>query len=393
MEDRIVIRGAREHNLQNIDIDIPRNQLVVITGLSGSGKSSLAFDTIYAEGQRRYMESLSAYARQFLGMMERPDLDFIDGLSPVIAIEQKTVSRNPRSTVGTVTEIYDFLRLLYARAGIAHSYISGALMRKQSDDEIIDRVVAFPEGSRVILLAPVIKGRKGHYRELFEQIVRQGFTRVRVDGEMLEIEKGMKLDRYKTHDIEVVVDRIVIKGDVRSRVSQSVETALDMGSGTIVAAVEQDDKTWKDYLLSRHLYSEEDEISYDDPSPNTFSFNSPYGACAKCNGLGSRRELDQALIIPDPSKTIAEGGLIPLGKPRDIWIFSQLRAVAEVYDFDFETPFDKLTEQQQAVILEGAGDEQFDITYRYKSREHRHTRGDCRAHCRSVGCSRAYGNH
>ena len=369
MEDRIVIRGAREHNLQNIDIDIPRNQLVVITGLSGSGKSSLAFDTIYAEGQRRYMESLSAYARQFLGMMERPDLDFIDGLSPVIAIEQKTVSRNPRSTVGTVTEIYDFLRLLYARAGIAHSYISGALMRKQSDDEIIDRVVSFPEGSRVILLAPVIKGRKGHYRELFEQIVRQGFTRVRVDGEMLEIEKGMKLDRYKTHDIEVVVDRVVIKGDVRSRVSQSVETALDMGSGTIVAAVEQADKTWKDYLLSRHLYSEEDEISYDDPSPNTFSFNSPYGACAKCNGLGSRRELDQALIIPDPSKTIAEGGLVPLGKPRDIWIFSQLRAVAEVYGFDFETPFEKLTEKQQAVILEGAGDEQFDITYRYKSRE------------------------
>ena len=369
MEDRIVIRGAREHNLQNIDLDIPRNKLVVITGLSGSGKSSLAFDTIYAEGQRRYMESLSAYARQFLGMMERPDLDFIDGLSPVIAIEQKTVSRNPRSTVGTVTEVYDFLRLLYARAGTAHSYISGAAMRRQSDDEIIDRIIAFPVGSRVMLMAPVIKGRKGHYRELFEQIMRQGYTRVRADGEMLEMKKGMKLDRYKTHDIEVVVDRIVIKEEIRSRVSQSVETALEMGSGTIVAAVEQEDGSWKDHLLSRHLYSEEDGISYDDPSPNTFSFNSPYGACPKCNGLGSSRELDAELIIPDPSKNIADGGLAPLGKPRDIWIFSQLRAVAEVYDFDFETPIEKLTERQREVILEGAGEEQFDIVYRYKRRE------------------------
>ena len=369
MEDRIVIRGAREHNLQNIDLDIPRNRLVVITGLSGSGKSSLAFDTIYAEGQRRYMESLSAYARQFLGMMERPDLDFIDGLSPVIAIEQKTVSRNPRSTVGTVTEIYDFMRLLYARAGTAHSYVSGAMMRKQSDDEIIDRIASFPAGSRVIVLAPVVRGRKGHYRELFEQIARQGYTRVRVDGEMREIEKGMKLDRYKTHDIEVVVDRLVIKEEIRSRVSQSAETALDMGSGTIVAAVEQKDGSWKDHLMSRHLYSEEDGISYDDPSPNTFSFNSPYGACPKCNGLGSSRELDADLIIPDPSKSVAEGGLAPLGKPRDIWIYSQLRAVADVYGFDFETPIDKLTERQISVILEGAGDEQFDITYRYKSRK------------------------
>ncbi len=369
MDDRIIIRGAREHNLQNIDLDIPRNKLVVITGLSGSGKSSLAFDTIYAEGQRRYMESLSAYARQFLGMMERPDLDFIDGLSPVISIEQKTVSRNPRSTVGTVTEIYDFLRLLYARAANAYSFISGEEMRKQSDDEIIDRIAGFEKGLRVILLAPIVKGRKGHYRELFEQVARQGFTRVRTDGEMREIEKGMKLDRYKTHDIEVVIDRVVIKEDVRSRISQSVEIALEMGSGNVIAAIEQEDKSWKDRLFSRHLYSEKDGISYDDPSPNSFSFNSPYGACQECNGLGSKRELDPELIIPDPSKSIGEGAIQPLGKPRDIWIFSQLNAVAKVYKFDFDTPYEKLTDLQKTIILEGASDQQFDITYRYKNRE------------------------
>ncbi len=368
MDDRIIIRGAREHNLQNIDLDIPRNQLVVITGLSGSGKSSLAFDTIYAEGQRRYMESLSAYARQFLGMMERPDLDFIDGLSPVISIEQKTVSRNPRSTVGTVTEIYDFLRLLFARAAKAYSYVSGEEMRKQSDDEIIDRIAAFEPGLRVILLAPVIKGRKGHYRELFEQIAKQGFTRVRTDGDVREIEKGMKLDRYKTHDIEVVIDRLVMKEDMRSRISQSVEVGLEMGNGTIIAAVEQNGG-WEDRLFSRHLYAENDGISYDDPSPNSFSFNSPYGACPECNGLGSKRELDPLLIIPDDKKTIAEGAIQPLGKPRDIWIFSQLRAVANVYGFDFDTPFKKLTDIQQSVIMEGAGDQQFDITYKYKNRE------------------------
>src|SRR5690606_9986724 len=249
MDERIIIRGAREHNLKNIDLDIPRNQLVVITGLSGSVKSSLAFDTIYAEGQRRYMESLSAYARQFLGMMERPDVDYIDGLSPVIAIEQKTVSRNPRSTVGTVTEIYDFLRLLFARAASAYSYISGRPMRRQSDDEIIDGILALPENARIVLLAPVVRARKGHYRELFEQISRQGFERVRVDGQLVEIEDGMKLDRYKTHDVEVVVDRLVVKPGIRSRVAQSVETALGMGSGTLVAHVYGDDGTGRDYLF------------------------------------------------------------------------------------------------------------------------------------------------
>lgn len=388
MEERITIRGAREHNLQNIDLDIPRNRLVVITGLSGSGKSSLAFDTIYAEGQRRYMESLSAYARQFLGMMERPDVDFIDGLSPVISIEQKTVSRNPRSTVGTVTEIYDFLRLLFARAGIAHSYISGERMRKQSDDEIINGIIAFPEGTRLMILAPVVRARKGHYRELFEQVSRQGFERVRVDGELMEIEKDMQLDRYKTHDVEVVVDRLVIKPEIRPRVSQSVETALGMGNGTLIAYVvgssEKDAGRVGDHTFSRHLFSPSDGVSYDDPSPNTFSFNTPYGACPECNGLGMRREIDPALVLPDRSLSIKKGGVAALGKQRDNWIFSQLEAVAEGRGFDMSTPIKDLTEDQIRIILEGAGEEQFDIVYSYKDRivKYRHRFDGVYAHIR-----------
>ncbi len=384
MDDRIVIRGAREHNLKNVDLDIPREQLVVITGLSGSGKSSLAFDTIYAEGQRRYMESLSAYARQFLGMMERPDVDFIDGLSPVIAIEQKTVSKNPRSTVGTVTEIYDFIRLLFARAGKAYSYISGKPMRKQSDDEIIDGILGFPEEARLIIAAPVVKARKGHYRELFEQMARQGFQRVRIDGELREIEEGMKVDRYKTHDIEVVVDRIVIRDGIRPRVAQSVETALGLGGGTLIVSEVDGAADQRDHLFSRHLFSPDDGISYDDPSPNSFSFNTPYGACPVCNGLGSRQEIDVELIVPDATLTIGRGGLAPIGKPRDIWIFSQMRAVAEAYDFDFDTPIDKLTDRQLEIILHGAGEEQFDIVYRYKNREvrYQHRFGGLHEHIR-----------
>ncbi|BBM68238.1 excinuclease ABC subunit UvrA [Rhodothermus marinus] len=368
MQDGIVIRGAREHNLKNIDLDIPRERLVVITGLSGSGKSSLAFDTIYAEGQRRYLESLSAYARQFLGMLERPDVDFIDGLSPVIAIEQKTVSQNPRSTVGTVTEVYDFLRLLYARVATAYSHISGKPMRRQTDDEIINHILSFPEGTRLLILAPVVRGRKGHYRELFEQIARQGFERVRVDGELREITPGMKLDRYKTHDIEVVVDRIVVRPDIRPRVHDSVQIALGMGGGVLIAHVLNPDGSGTDHVFSRHLYCPEDGVSYDDPSPNTFSFNSPYGACPACNGLGTRLEIDPELVIPDPSKSINEGGLAPLGKPRDGWIFSQLRAVAAAYGFDFDTPLGALTEEQRRVLLEGAGDREFEIEYQFKGR-------------------------
>ncbi|HHP7237656.1 excinuclease ABC subunit UvrA [Longibacter sp.] len=375
MHERITIRGAREHNLQNIDLDIPRNQLVVITGLSGSGKSSLAFDTIFAEGQRRYMESLSAYARQFLEMMERPEVDYIDGLSPVISIEQKTVSGNPRSTVGTVTEVYDFLRLLYARAATAYSYETGNRMRKQSDDEIIDGILDVPEGTRLMILAPVVKARKGHYRELFEQTASQGFERFRIDGEMREYEKGMKLDRYKTHDIEVVIDRLVVKEGIRPRVNKSVSTALDMGGGTLIASIvsgSPDGIDEGDHLFSRHLVDPETGLSYDEPSPNMFSFNTPYGACQECDGLGVTNELDKDLMIPDPSKSIQEGGLVPLGKPRDIWIFSQLEAVSETYGFDFDTPIEDLSDEQLNVILEGAGEEQFDIVYAYKGREVRY---------------------
>jgi excinuclease ABC subunit A len=329
MDESIIIRGAREHNLKNVDVDIPRNKIVVITGLSGSGKSSLAFDTIYAEGQRRYMESLSVYARQFLGMMERPDVDFIDGLSPVIAIEQKTVSRNPRSTVGTVTEVYDFLRLLFARGSDAFSYISGRPMRKQSPDDMIDAIMDFETGSRLTVLAPVVRGRKGHYRELFVQVAKQGFVRVRIDGVLTEVTSGMKVDRYKIHDIEIVVDRIAIRDDVRTRVAKAVEIALNLGEGTLIVSSENSaSDSASDHVFSRNLTCPEDGISYDDPSPNSFSFNSPYGACPECHGLGTRRRLDMDLVIPDRAATLAEGALAPLGKPRDVWIWSQVKAVA-----------------------------------------------------------------
>ena len=385
MPERITIRGARENNLQNVDLDIPRNELVVVTGLSGSGKSSLAFDTIFAEGQRRYMESLSAYARQFLEMMERPEVDYIDGLSPVISIEQKTVSGNPRSTVGTVTEVYDFLRLLYARAGTAYSHETGNRMRKQTDDEIIDGILDFPDGTRLMILAPVVKGRKGHYRELFEQTASQGFERFRINGEMRTYEDGMKLERYERHDIEVVVDRLVVKDGIRSRVAQSVDTALEMGGGTLIAHVMEgspDGVEPGDHLFSRHLVDPETGLSYDEASPNLFSFNTPYGACPACDGLGVKNELDPDLIIPDPSKSIGEGGLVPLGTPRDIWIFNQLEAVADAYEFDFETPLEELSDEQLEVILEGAGEEQFDIVYSYKGREvrYKHRYGGLKEH-------------
>jgi len=371
MPEHITLRGARENNLQAIDLDIPRNRLVVITGVSGSGKSSLAFDTIFAEGQRRYMESLSAYARQFLEMMERPEIDYVDGLSPVISIEQKTVSGNPRSTVGTVTEVYDFLRLLYARAATAYSYETGNKMRQQSDDEIVDGILDFPEGTRLQILAPVVRGRKGHYRELFEQTSAQGFERFRVDGEMRTYEEGMKLERYETHDVEVVIDRLAIKDGIRSRVSRSVETALEMGGGTLIADVVDGPEGVEtgDHLFSRDLVDPETGLSYEEPSPNMFSFNTPYGACPECGGLGTTNEIAPQLVLPHPEKTINEGALAPLGKPRDIWIFNQLEAVAEAYGFDFDTPIEELSDEQLDVILEGAGDEQFEIHYGYKGRE------------------------
>ncbi|MFN0159080.1 MAG: excinuclease ABC subunit UvrA [Bacteroidota bacterium] len=380
--NHIVIRGAREHNLKNIDVDIPRNQLVVITGLSGSGKSSLAFDTIYAEGQRRFVESLSTYARQFLNAMERPDVEYIEGLSPAISIEQKTVGHNPRSTVGTVTEIYDYLRLLFARAGVQHCYNCGRKVEKQTTDQIIDSILHLPEGTKIQLLAPIVKGRKGHYRELFEEILRDGFLRVRVDGAVREIEKGMQIDRYKIHNIEIVVDRIVVKKEIRSRIADSVEVALRFGSGMIIVntdtpAQEPQPKSnrskkqvgpvGQDILMSKHLSCPVCNISYEEPAPNSFSFNSPFGACPTCNGLGETKEFDLDLIIPDDSLSINEEGLAPLGKPRSTWAFSQIRAVGKKYRFDFDTPLKKLSKPAREALLHGSGDEKFDIEYKFSS--------------------------
>ncbi len=387
MHEAIVIRGAREHNLKNVDIDIPRDKLVVITGLSGSGKSSLAFDTIYAEGQRRYVESLSAYARQFLDVMERPDVDHIDGLSPAISIEQKTVSHNPRSTVGTVTEIYDYLRLLFARVGVQFCHSCGRKVERQTTDQIIDSILKLGEDVRVQILAPVVRGRKGHYRELFEEILRDGFLRVRVDGQIREIERGMQIDRYKVHNIEIVVDRIVVRQSVRGRIADSVEVALKFGGGVILVTAElpQRDKEpakkiktrarqktdvragADEILFSRHLSCAHCGISYEDPAPNSFSFNSPYGSCRTCNGLGEIRELDARLIIPDEALSVNQEAIAPLGKPRQTWVFSQLRAVGKKYGFDFDTPFKKLSKRAKQVLLEGGGEEKFEIEYRFST--------------------------
>ncbi|MDI6400996.1 excinuclease ABC subunit UvrA [Balneolaceae bacterium ANBcel3] len=366
--DSIIIRGAREHNLKNIDLNIPRDQFVVITGISGSGKTSLAFDTIYAEGQRRFMESLSAYARQFLGMMERPDTDFIDGLSPVISIDQKTTHRNPRSTVGTITEIYDYLRLLYARAGTPYSYISGNKMQKQSSEEVVSSILNLPEGTRAYCLAPVIRGRKGHYRELFEQTLKQGFIRVRVNGEFRELEKGMQLDRYKTHTIEVVVDRFVVSENSRKRITQSIEMALDMADGNVILAVE-DKKTpsgFRDLLFSRNLFDPESGLSYDEPAPNLFSFNSPFGACPDCDGLGYRLDTDPELVIPNPSQSISDGAIRYLGKPRSIFVFRQIEAILASQGLDFDHSWESLPAEVQHDILHGSGDTRYDVSYDFK---------------------------
>jgi excinuclease ABC subunit A len=358
----IIVKGAREHNLKNIDVEIPRDAFVVITGLSGSGKSSLAFDTIYAEGQRRYVESLSAYARQFLGLMERPDVDYIEGLSPAISIEQKSSSHNPRSTVGTVTEIYDYLRLLFARVGTQFCTECDRRVQKQSADQIIEAVLALPEATKIQVLAPVVRGRKGHYRELFEQIVKDGFLRVRIDGEIHEIHRGMKIDRYKIHNIEIVVDRIVVGSNVKSRISDSIETALEFGSGVVIV----NDGT-SDLLFSKHFSCPECGRSYDDPAPNSFSFNSPYGSCDSCEGLGEKRELDLRLILPDENRSINQEGIAPLGKPRQTWMFSQIEAVGKSCNFDFDTPIKKLSKKAREILLYGGGDEKFEIEYKYSS--------------------------
>ncbi len=358
----LVIHGARVHNLRNIDVEIPRNALTVITGLSGSGKSSLAFDTIYSEGQRRYVESLSAYARQFLGMMERPDVDYIEGLSPSISIEQKTVSSNPRSTVGTVTEIYDYLRLLFARVGTQLCTNCGRTVERQGVDQIIDSIMLLPAGSRIQVLAPVVRGRKGHYRELFEQLQKEGFVRVRVDGDFREMTKGMKVDRYKVHNIEVVVDRIVLKKNLRSRVADSIELALRMGDGVLMV---HDGS--KDQLFSQKFACHHCGLSYEEPAPNSFSFNSPSGYCPSCEGLGELKAFDLDLIIPDKARSINDEAIAPFGKPRATWMFSQLEAVGERFGFTFDTPLKDLPQEAWQALLHGTGKEKLDVKYRHSS--------------------------
>jgi excinuclease ABC subunit A len=351
--EQIEVFGAREHNLQNIDVSFPRNQLVVFTGLSGSGKSSLAFDTIFAEGQRRYLETFSAYARQFLGGLERPDVDKIEGLSPVISIEQKTVSRSPRSTVGTITEIYDFLRLLYARAGTAFSYETNEEMVKYSDEQIVDLIIEAYEGKKVVFLAPKVKGRKGHYRELFEQIQRQGFTKVRVDGVLQEITKGMKLDRYKIHDIEMVVDRLLIDSKDRKRIYESVVTTMKHGSKAMMI-MEFDSEKVRHF--SRSLMCPSSGISYPDPEPNLFSFNSPYGACPTCSGLGEVTEADLDKIIPNTSLSVKKGALAPLGEYKKSWIFDKIDTFLQFHDYSINTPLSDITEDVLRVLLYGNED-------------------------------------
>ena len=346
----IQVFGAREHNLKNIDINIPKNKLVVFTGVSGSGKSSLAFDTIYNEGQRRYMESFSAYARQFVGDMERPDVDKITGLSPVISIEQKTTNKNPRSTVGTVTEIYDFLRLLYARVGEAYSYNTGKRMVKFSEEEIVSNIFEKFENNKISVLAPLVRGRKGHYRELFEDIRKKGYLKVRVDGEVMDLKPRMQIDRYKIHDIEVVVDRLVVTDDMRFRLSQSVQKTLQLGKQLMFLLINEDDKVVQ---YSKQLMCDETEISYEEPSPNAFSFNSPYGACPICKGLGNVYTIEMESVLPDTSISLAAGGIVPLGEERDASVYQQVVVFAKKYKINLDKPIKDLPKAQLDLLLFG----------------------------------------
>ncbi len=347
---KLEVYGARVHNLKNVDVSFPRNKLVVITGLSGSGKSSLAFDTIYAEGQRRYMETFNAYSRQFLGGLERPDVDKIEGLSPVIAIEQKTTSKNPRSTVGTITEIYDFLRLFYARVADAYSYNTGKLMVKMSEDQIIDTILKNYKEKTITVLAPIVKGRKGHYRELFEQIRKQGYLKVRVDNEVMDLVPKMQVDRYKIHDIEIVIDRIVVNEKERSRVVNAVRSAMKQAKG-IIKILDNEKNT--DQHFSKFLMCPDTGISYDEPQPNTFSFNSPYGACEQCDGLGYVFEVDEKLLIPNKKISIGAGGIVALGEYRETWNFQVIKALGKAMGFTMQTPIEKISKEAMQAILYG----------------------------------------
>ena len=358
-EDNIIVKGARVHNLKNIDVAIPREKLVVITGLSGSGKSSLAFDTIYAEGQRRYIETFSAYARQFLGGLERPDVDKIDGLSPVIAIEQKTTSKSPRSTVGTVTEVYDFLRLLFARAADAYSYNTGEKMVSYSDEQIKELILTTYLDKKINILAPVIRSRKGHYRELFEQIGKQGFVKVRIDGEITDIVKGLKVDRYKTHDIEIVIDRLLVKDsdDLDRRLTETINTAMYHGDDLLMVLEEGEEKP---RFFSRDLMCPSSGISYPTPEPNTFSFNSPKGMCPECNGLGHVYQVNASKIIPNKKISIQAGGIAPLGEYKKSWSFKQLETIGKRFGFELDISIDQIPEEALQIILYG-GEESFEV--------------------------------
>ncbi|MGH2724386.1 MAG: excinuclease ABC subunit UvrA [Actinomycetota bacterium] len=362
--DRLVIHGAREHNLRNIHLELPRDRLIVFTGLSGSGKSSLAFDTIYAEGQRRYVESLSSYARQFLGQMEKPDVDFIEGLSPAISIDQKSTSRNPRSTVGTITEVYDYLRVLYARVGTPHCPKCGRPIGRQTPDQIVDQVLSLPEGTRFQVLAPVVRGRKGEYGRLLKDVASKGFARARIDGEVRDLSEPIRLDRYYKHDIEVVVDRLVAKPDIRRRVADSVETALELAGGIAAIAVQTDGKE-EVVSFSEKLACVYDGMSFDELAPRNFSFNSPYGACTTCDGLGIRLEVDADLVIPDPDLSIAEGTIGPWSNSRLEYWHRVLQATADAHGFSLDTPWRKLPAWAREVVLFGSDRE---IYVRYRNR-------------------------
>ncbi|HEY7870939.1 MAG TPA: excinuclease ABC subunit UvrA, partial [Methylomirabilota bacterium] len=386
--DRIVVRGAREHNLKAIDLEIPRDQLVVITGLSGSGKSSLAFDTIYAEGQRRYVESLSAYARQFLEQMEKPDVDSIEGLSPAISIEQKTTSKNPRSTVGTVTEIYDYLRVLFARVGIPHCPQCGNVIAAQTVQQMVDRVMALPVGTRLAVLSPIVRGRKGEYRKLFFDLRRQGYVRVRVNGQLRELAEDIELAKTKKHTIEVLVDRLVVKDNVGGRLADSLETALRLAGGVVQVEIPDGSS----FLFSERLACATCGISFPEVSPRMFSFNNPYGACADCGGLGTRYEVDPARVVPDPTRTLAGGALLPWAGPSASSIFRQtLRVLAKRHEFGLDVPWARLPRKARDVILYGEPDDGFEgvvklLDRRYKETTSEDTRGEVEAFMTERDC-------
>ncbi|MBG0823961.1 excinuclease ABC subunit UvrA [Planomonospora sp. ID91781] len=365
MADRLIVRGAREHNLKDVSLELPRDSLIVFTGLSGSGKSSLAFDTIFAEGQRRYVESLSAYARQFLGQMDKPDVDFIEGLSPAVSIDQKSTSRNPRSTVGTITEVYDYLRLLWARVGKPHCPKCGRAIARQSPEQIVDRVMELAEGTRFQVLAPVIRGRKGEYTELFGQLQAKGYARARVDGAVIRLDEPPKLKKYEKHDIEVIVDRLSVKEGSRSRLTGSVETALQLSGGTITLEfvdLPEDDPN-RERFYSEHLYCPYDDLSFEEMEPRSFSFNSPFGACPDCTGLGVRMEVDPDLVVPDPEKTLGEGALAPWAGGHTSDYFERLvEALGKATGFNLDTPWERLSKKAQKALLHGH-DEQVHVRY------------------------------